>query len=351
MKLLQDILSDMRSRADRLDETGDWPEQDLRDLEAIGAMRWAVPKQFGGDEVDSLELHERYEQLASASLVTAFVLSQRDSGVGILAAAEESDLRNELLTRLSRNEAFTTIGIAQLTTSRQRGAPALLAQQVDSGFEITGEIPWATGAPHCDFICAGAMLEDRRQMLFALPTDLAGVHVQPAMPLMALRASHTASVLCDHAMLPDSQVLVHPSPKAMASRRKTVPIGQAFLAMGLCRGALDFIHEIDSGSARDAQAKLQHQLETIRADVIEFCRPGASGDPERGASLRGHVIDLALRTTHAAVSLYKGTGLLSGHPAQRLAREALFLLVWSCPAPVTECTLELLTQPGQRAEG
>src|SRR5262245_42555214 len=101
MKALQNILGEIRARADRLDETGDWPEQDLRDLESIGAMRWAAPTEFGGDAVEPLELHQRYEELASGSLVAAFVLSQRDSGVGILAAAEESDLRGELLTKLA----------------------------------------------------------------------------------------------------------------------------------------------------------------------------------------------------------------------------------------------------------
>jgi alkylation response protein AidB-like acyl-CoA dehydrogenase len=350
MQQLQDILPGVRRRADRLDETGEWPVDDLRALDSIGAMRWAVPREPGGEGVPSMELHQRYESLAAASLVTAFVLSQRDSGVGILVAAEPSRLRDELLTKLSRNEVFTTIGIAHLTTSRQRGAPALRATPVAGGFLLEGEIPWATGSPHCDFICAGAVLDDRRQMLLALPTTLAGVRVQPAMPLMALRASHTASVVCDRVTLPDLQVLVHPSQQPMVSRRKTVPIGQAFLAMGLCRGALDLIRGIDSDAARSAHLKLEAQLQQIRSQVLDFCRDDVAGDPARGTVIRGQVIDLALRTTHAAVSLYKGTGLLAGHPAQRLAREAMFLLVWSCPAPVVDCTLELLTQQGHRAE-
>jgi hypothetical protein len=35
---------------------------------------------------------------------------------------------------------------------------------------------------------------------------------------------------------------------------------------------------------------------------------------------------------------------MTTHPAQRLAREALFLLVWSCPDPVIDCTVELLSE-------
>jgi hypothetical protein len=44
--------------------------------------------------------------------------------------------------------------------------------------------------------------------------------------------------------------------------------------------------------------------------------------------------------------------LLADHPAQRFAREALFLLVWSCPDPVIDCTVDLLTQgEPRRGEG
>jgi hypothetical protein len=38
----------------------------------------------------------------------------------------------------------------------------------------------------------------------------------------------------------------------------------------------------------------------------------------------------------------KGTGFLRDHPAQRWARQALFFLVWSCPRPAAEATLDSL---------
>src|ERR1700733_1865518 len=175
---LRQIIPGIASRADRLDQSGDWPDEDLHVLASIGAMRWAVPLEFGGEELSPIELHFRYETIASASLTTALILTQRDSAVSLLAAAESSRLRSELLPRLANNEMFTTVGIAQLTTSRQRGAPALRAIPIEGGYRLDGEIPWATGAAHASFIVAGAVLEDRRQILFALPMNLPGVRVQ-----------------------------------------------------------------------------------------------------------------------------------------------------------------------------
>ena len=124
---LASILRGIRSRADAADRNGHWPAEDLHALAEIGAMRWQLPRAMGGDDVPPIELHLRYEAIASASLATALVLSQRDSAAGLIDAAESESLRNELLPALAANEVFATVGIAQLTTSRQQGPPAMVA--------------------------------------------------------------------------------------------------------------------------------------------------------------------------------------------------------------------------------
>jgi len=112
--------------------------------------------------------------------------------------------------------------------------------------------------------------------------------------------------------------------------------------MGLCRAGIELIDEHDSDLARDTARRFESRLIELRNEVLDRCQPNASPDPADVARLRGACNDLALRITHAAVAIYKGTALLHGHPAQRLAREALFLLVWSCPNPVIDCTVQLL---------
>jgi hypothetical protein len=48
---------------------------------------------------------------------------------------------------------------------------------------------------------------------------------------------------------------------------------------------------------------------------------------------------LVLRATQATLAAAKGAGYAAGHPAGRWCREALFFLVWSCPAPVLQANL------------
>jgi len=312
----------------QLDETR-WPEELLR--EHADAFRWAMPRAYGGEELDPLGLHLRYEQLARKSLALALILTQRDSAVGIIAAGGNDRLLAEV-----RDGAFVTVGIAQLTTSRQGGAPAMVFRDG----RVDGVIPWATGAANARYIVAGAADGSGSQILFALPTDSAGVTIEPPLAMVALSETWTSRVRCERVAIDERLLLLGPAPNVLSLRRKTVPIPQAFLALGHARGAVDLIAEHDSDRARNLVRKLGEQIDALHARVVAACQPGS--DPQVIPLLRGECNEFALRVTHAAVALYKGNALLLSHPAQRLAREAMFLLVWSCPDPVIDCTVDLL---------
>jgi len=57
-------------------------------------MRWALPKPFGGD-LSPLDLHLKYEAIATASLAVALAFSQRDSAVQLIEASEGFARREE----------------------------------------------------------------------------------------------------------------------------------------------------------------------------------------------------------------------------------------------------------------
>jgi alkylation response protein AidB-like acyl-CoA dehydrogenase len=307
-------------------------------------MRWAVPAKNGGENLSAFDLHLRYEQVAAASVATALILTQRDAAVGLIDAAVDAPQRASLLNQLAANKIWVTVGIAQLTTSRQGASPAVIATPIDGGYVINGTIPWCTGLGHSNFIVAGAALEDGGQILFLLQPTQNGVTAGSPMNLVALTCTMTAPIELENVRIEDPYILRRPSASALAGRRNSLTLGQTFIATGLTQSALDLIADHDSDRARSAHARFVQQLAELRSEISTLCQPGQ--EAEAGLAnprLRGACNDLALRATHAAIALYKGTALLKGHPAQRLAREAMFLLVWSCPNPVIDCTVDLLS--------
>lgn len=342
-----EVLSVLAARANSADAEAVWPAESWEALRRLGGLGWAIPAAYGGLGIDGIELLQHYEQLAGACLTTCFILSQRDAAVHRIRDSGNEALCRELLRPVACGGRFTTVGLSQLTTSRQHQQPALVARETSTGFVFDGFMPWVTGAAQADHLITGAVLEDGRQILVAMPCDLPGVRVGPPLELMALQGSLTAEVRCDNVTLDRRWLLAGPAEKVMTTGRGgTGGLSTSCLALGLAGAAIDYLTqeaaarpELTAGARR-----LEQVRQSLRQEMHRLVREGSTA--ETAAALRGRANTLVLRATQTALTASKGTGFLRNHPAQRWARQALFFLVWSCPRPAAEATLAYLMPPG-----
>jgi alkylation response protein AidB-like acyl-CoA dehydrogenase len=249
------------------------------------------------------------------------------------------------LPPLASGKRFATVGLAQLTTSRQHVRPVLTARLEDSGVRLDGVMPWVTGAPQADHFLTGVVLDDGRQMLLVVPRDAAGMSVSPPMELMALQGSLTAEVRCHDVRLEHKWILAGPAERVLAGGRGAGGLETSGLALGLAKSAITYLQE-EAQKRSEWQARATACAESWQAlqeQLRRLAREGA--DAQAASNLRAKVNALVLRATQFALAAAKGSGFLRSHPAQRWARQAMFFLVWSCPAPALDATLTCLTLP------
>jgi alkylation response protein AidB-like acyl-CoA dehydrogenase len=281
-------------------------------------------------------------------MTTCFILSQREAAARRIIDSGNERLCRELLPALAHGETFSTVGLSQLTTSRQHGKPALVVREVGDTFVFDGSMPWVTGAPQADYFITGAVLENGKQVLVVLHRALPGVQVGPPLELAALEGSLTAEVFCENVVVERRWLLAGPAERVMnVGRGGTGGLETSCLALGLTGAATSHLLR-ESANRPELRPLAERTEETRRALVCEMHALLVGGTtPEAAASLRGRANALVLQATQAALTASKGTGYLLDHPAQRWARQALFFLVWSCPRPATEATLAFLTPAGE----
>jgi alkylation response protein AidB-like acyl-CoA dehydrogenase len=336
----QKYLKTLTANAREADEKAAWPAASWHALRQAGVLGWSISRDHGGSGCDATALLAGYEQLASACLTTCFILSQRDAAVRRIDASANENLRCELLGLLARGERFATVGLSQLTTSRQHQKPALVVRAVGDAFVLDGAIPWVTGAAHADYLVIGAVTDTGMQLLAALPGDQPGVHVGPAMDLIALQGSITAEVRLEQVALDRRWLLAGPAERVLVTGHSG-PGGleTSCLALGLAGAAIDYVVQeaVVRADLRASADNLERERRTLREELHRLANEG--GAAEHATELRTLANSLVLRATQVALTVSKGTGFLRNHPAQRWARQALFFLVWSCPRPTTEATL------------
>jgi alkylation response protein AidB-like acyl-CoA dehydrogenase len=327
-------------------DVDDWPRHQLLELVAkAGLLRWGLPPEFGGVAVSDTAMLYAYETLASACLTTTFVLTQRNAACQRIANSENREIKAELLPPLCAGESFATVGISHLTTSRQHlTKPAVSAVETRSEFVLNGIVPWVTGAPAAEHLVSGGTLADGRQVLLAVPASLAGVEVKPPMQLLSLSASQTATVAFTEVHVPRRYLLAGPVEHVMRiGGGGAGSLTTSALAVGVTRGVLSRLsHEAER---RPELGPIHEALATECKEASEDLYAAATGTKTSSGSVptselvRQEANSLVLRAAQSYLAASKGAGFVSGHPAERAVREAMFFLVWSCPQPVVSAAL------------
>jgi alkylation response protein AidB-like acyl-CoA dehydrogenase len=322
----------IKSRAGQSMTAGPWASGSMAALAEHGVLAGFIPADQGGRVTDEADRLAALASVATACLTTALAASQWAAAVRIITSGDAAS-RTALLPPLAHGETFTTVGLSQLTTSRQHlGRPALVASRTDRGWRLDGLCPWVTGADACDTIVTGAAT-DEGSLFFVVPTDAAGLRIDPPLEMLALSGSRTSAVRFTgvrptHSIAP---------PETHAARAGG--LATTALALGTARAAIELL--ASEAARRDGlepiAAGLSAELADLFGQLIRAAQAGITADARD--VLRGAANGLVLRAAQAALTASKGAGFVSGHPAERLVRESLFFLVWSCPQSVSTAML------------
>lgn len=322
----------------------EWPEALWATLERIDAPRWTVQDVFaGGARYPRPMLVQRNAQLAGGSLTAAFILSQHDAALRRLLASPGFLASDRWMREIHAGRAIATVGISHLTTSRRLGQQAVRVAEIGPRrFRLDGTVPWVTAATRADVVVTGGAMDDGRQLLVVLPTNRPGVTIRPPFPLAALQASCTSEIHLDAVEVEDSDLIMHaPTPDALsyAGAVGTGGLETSALALGQARAALSALVEIapDRGELAEPLEALCDGWQSAWGQLMAQAR-GEPDAPQPG-QIRTQANALVLRATQAYLTARKGTGFLRSEPAQRWARQALFFLVWSCPAPIAQAAI------------
>ena len=313
-------------------EVGPWKSGAFDLLARSGALAGFIPTADGGTGAPELAILDALVAIAARCLTTALALTQWASASRIITGSEDA-VRATWLPRLAAGTVTTTVGIAQLSTSRRHlGAPALIASTAHGGWRLTGLCPWVTGADSVDAIVTGAVGQDGQQLFFIVPTDSPGLVIAPPMHMLALSGSRTSSV-----------AFTDVAPSAVIEPRtaggvRTGGLATTALALGSTVAALAVLEgeAVPRATLAPVAEALRAETRGIEARLRHAATDGDTNDRDR---LRADANGLVIRAAQAALTATKGAGFVEGHPAERLVREAHFFLVWSCPQTVAGIAL------------
>lgn len=343
-RVAEEVLAPAAARVD----AGRVPRSHLDALAAAGVLGLHAPRGAGGAAVSPPVGREVDEILAGADLSTWFVQVQHHGPVRALAAAGGFD---DVLADLAAGRLVAGTALSHLRRWPDR---PVRAERAGGGWTFDGTAPWYTGWGLNDLALVGAPTADGDVVLALVPARPGpGLVASEPIRTAALRGAVTVTLTFTGHRVPDADVVSVPplARWAQVDRNTTANVQPAVL--GLAAAALRLLSLRGAGrgepQATAAAERLGERLADVREAayrLLDDVPPGEAHD--RRLRLRAAAHQVLVDATTALVVSGGGGSMAAGAPAQRMAREALFLLVQAQTADSRRETLRLWGDPARR---
>jgi alkylation response protein AidB-like acyl-CoA dehydrogenase len=309
-----------------VEQSGQVPESHFALLAENGFYGLAAP-----DELTTLDLPDYpavkrvVELFAGSCLSTAFVWVQHHGAMMAAAKTENAAVRETYLADLASGRCRAGMAIGAAT---RPGPPLLKATAVDGGWRFDGEAPWVTGWGMVETLHTAGR-DDNDMLVWALLDAKESESVSARMlDMIAVQPSRTVTLTFNGHFVPHERVT--------STQQRTVYIaGDAeslrftgSLAHGLADRAISLMG--DDGKA------MMGELDAVRTLLAEAA-------PEDVPAARAAGAEFALRAA-SALAVHDGSkSILTDSHAQRLVREATFLLLFGSRPGIRSALLDQLT--------
>jgi alkylation response protein AidB-like acyl-CoA dehydrogenase len=328
-------------KAEEMDRNPAALKEALDGLCGLDLMALKRPEQYGGPEISDAALRRFQEEVARYSGALAFLQTQHQGVVGMIASSGNQAMKDEYLPRMGDGRRLVGVGFSQL---RRPGPPIMRAEPTPGGYLLDGHVPWVTGWSMYPEFMIGAALPDGRSVFGLVPlTPVQGVKISSPMELAAMGAAMTVSVDFEKFHLPEERVALIREPGWIRNSDQINIAQQGSFAIGCSLAGLDILQRNAQRRnlcvAQEVYDQLSAELENLRAEQEAFRTQISDETTDDRLKLRARLIEMAVRCAHAAITSSSGAANSMSHPAQRVYREALVYTVSAQTGPVMDATL------------
>lgn len=336
------VESEVRDRAQELDETETYPEDLYRTMANLGLFGITVPEQMGGVGADCVSYAIVMEELSRGYSSVADQCGLVELVSSLLAQHGTSEQRARYLEPLLRFERRCAYAITEPEAGSDVSGILTRAERTASGWRLHGGKIWIHNAPVADFAVVLARTDPaagkRGMSIFLVDADRPGYGIGPKEHKMGQRASQVGALTFDGVELRPDALLGEEGKgfHMMMSVLDKGRVGIASLAVGLLQAALDA--SVDYAKTRRQFGQPIAEFQAVQWMIADMAKAThAARLMVRDAAARldaGHratlacsmakcfAADAAVEHVANAVQIHGGIGFIRGVEVERLYRDA-----------------------------
>lgn len=341
------------------DKTGEFPRPIIKKCWEEGLMNLAIPKEFGGQGLGTLEQCLVVEEMAAgcAGMTTSIYVNSLGAEPILVAGTHEQ--KEKYLRPLTEDLKFISFACSEPGMGSDVAGIQTRVKREGDHYVLNGSKFWITNAPHADTFTVFASLDPSKRhkalCAFIVDADTTGVKTGRPVEKMGHKASTTSSVMFRDAKVPAENMLGAEGEGfkiAMQTFAMTRPAIAAF-ATGLARAAMEFARdytakrEVFGEKLRNfevIQFKLADMYMKIEAARLMYLKAAWTadfvGDSTIAASAaKAFATDVAMEVASEAVQIHGGYGYIDQYPVEKLFRDAKLYQIYEGTSEVQRLIL------------
>ncbi len=200
--------------AEHLDETGEFPLENIKKMGEMGLMGIEVPEEYGGAGMDTLAYVLTMVEVAKADASHSTILSVNNSlyNYGLMKFGTEEQ-KQKFLVPIASGEAIGAYSLTEPDSGSDAATMTSRAVLNDAGthYIINGRKSWVTSGPVADYVVLFTMTDPdqgaKGVTAFLIDMSKPGVTRGKKEPKLGIRASATSEIIFDGYEVPVENIL------------------------------------------------------------------------------------------------------------------------------------------------
>jgi alkylation response protein AidB-like acyl-CoA dehydrogenase len=342
-EVAEDVARPLVARTD----SGVWPAEPLRALQAAGLGGLAAPRALGGAGLGLRGVTAVGEALGRVCASTAMCFGMHGVATAVLAAKPTETQRKEFLDAVVAGDHLTTLALSEPGTGSHFWLPETRLSRTDTGLQIDGQKSFVTNGSHADSYVVSTVAADPDApagdfSCVLVPGDAEGLHWSHPWDGIGMRGNSSRRMQLDGVRVGADHLLGAEGDQIWYVFEVVAPfflMAMAGTYLGVAQASLDqaVTHlgaraHAHTGRRLATQPVLQHRLGELWAQVertrrlvywaAEEADAGGPGALLGLTAAKAEVAQCAVEVTNQAMTLVGGIGYRDRSPLERLLRDA-----------------------------
>lgn len=336
-------------RAAHHDETGEFPWENIKGINALGLNAMFVPEAYGGAGLSYLSYLACVKEISAACASTGIIWATNFHAIKPVIDFGSEEQKHRFLPAIAEGALAALVITEPDAGSDATGMRTKFTPDGDD-IIVTGSKTFITNGDVADFYVVfgkWSETEDLKAAISCLVMEKGtpGLRVERLEDKMGHRASSTATLSFDGCRVPKANLLRGPGEGLkllLASLNKSRPSVGAH-ALGIARAAFEEATGYINGRKQSGRKIIEFQgIQFLLADLaaeLAMCEAwlmhvgrlvdaGVSDIGIEASILKMRATDLAMRMSTEAVQLHGGYGYVKEYKVERLMRDAKITQIW-----------------------